>query len=74
MELIDDAAQHAAGHQPSMLQDVLAQRPTEIGVLNEGIVRHARVAGVPVPRHQAVVALIQGLEQSWPAPVAILPS
>ena len=65
MELIDDAAQHAAGHQPSMLQDVLARRATEIGVLNEGIVRQAREAGVPVPSHQAVTALIHGLESSW---------
>ena len=65
MELIDDAARHAAGHQPSMLQDVLARRPTEIGVLNEGIVRQAQDAGVPVPSHQAVTALIHGLESSW---------
>jgi len=65
MELIDDAAQHAAGHQPSMLQDVLARRATEIGVLNEGIVRQAREVGVPVPAHQAVTALVHGLQSSW---------
>ena len=65
MALIDDAARHAAGHQPSMLQDVLARRPTEIGVLNEGIVRQAQDAGVPVPSHQAVTVLIHGLESSW---------
>lgn len=65
MALIDDAAQHAAGHQPSMLQDVLARRPTEIGVLNGGIVRAAQEAGVTVPSHQAVAALIHGLESSW---------
>jgi 2-dehydropantoate 2-reductase len=65
MALIDDAAQHAAGHQPSMLQDVLAGRATEIGVLNEGIVRQAGETGVPVPGHQAVTALIHGLESSW---------
>jgi 2-dehydropantoate 2-reductase len=65
MELIDDAARHAGGHQPSMLQDVLAHRATEIGVLNEGIVQHARELGVPVPLHQAVTALIHGLETSW---------
>jgi 2-dehydropantoate 2-reductase len=65
MALIDDAAQHAAGHQPSMLQDVLARRPTEIGVLNEGIVRQARGVGIPVPAHQAVTALMHGLESSW---------
>jgi 2-dehydropantoate 2-reductase len=65
MELIDDAARHAAGHQPSMLQDVLARRATETGVLNDGIVRQAQHVGVPVPSHQAVAALIHGLENSW---------
>lgn len=65
MELIDDAAQHAAGDQPSMLQDVLARRATEIGVLNGGIVRQAQDEGVPVPSHQAVAAHIHGLESSW---------
>ncbi len=68
MELLDDAGQHAAGHQPSTLQDVLGRRPTEIGMLNEGIVRQAREVGVPVPAHQAVTALIHGLERSWPDP------
>ena len=65
MELIGDAARRAAGHQPSMLQDVLARRATEIGVLNDGIVRQAQDVGVPVPSHQAVAALIHGLENSW---------
>jgi ketopantoate reductase len=68
MELIDDAAQPAAGHQPSMLQDVLARRTTEIGVRNEGVVRMGREVAVPTLRHQAVVALIHGLGRSWSAP------
>jgi 2-dehydropantoate 2-reductase len=48
-----------------MLQDVLARRPTEIGVLNGGIVQRGREAGIPVPLNQAVTALVNGLEQSW---------
>jgi 2-dehydropantoate 2-reductase len=63
--VIDEAVTHAYGHRPSMLQDVLARRPTEIDVLSGGIVRGAREAGVPVPLNQAVTALINGLEQSW---------
>ena len=63
--LIDEAVTHAYGHRPSMLQDVLARRPTEIDVLNGGIVRGAREAGVPVPLNQAATALINGLERSW---------
>jgi len=61
-----------------MLQDVLARQPTEIDVLNGGIVRGGREAGVPVPLNQAVTALINGLEQSWASrpgagPAAIRP-
>jgi 2-dehydropantoate 2-reductase len=65
MTLIDEAATEAGGHRPSMLQDVLARRPTEIDVLNGAIVRLGREAGVPAPLHQAVTALIAGLERSW---------
>jgi 2-dehydropantoate 2-reductase len=65
MALIEAAVTHAHGHRPSMLQDVLARRPTEIDVLNGGIARGAREVGVPVPLNQAVTALINGLEHSW---------
>ena len=50
---------------PSMLQDVLARRPTEVDVLNGGIAAEGRRAGVPTPRHDAMVALVHGLESSW---------
>jgi ketopantoate reductase len=49
----------------SMLQDVQARRPTEIGALNGGIVARGREAGIPVPLNQAVTALINGLKCSW---------
>ena len=39
LAMIEEAVTHAHGHRPSMLQDVLARRPTEIGVLNGAIVR-----------------------------------
>ncbi|HEY2277489.1 MAG TPA: 2-dehydropantoate 2-reductase [Streptosporangiaceae bacterium] len=65
LALIEEAATHAYGHRPSMLQDVLARRPTEIGVLNGGIVARGREAGIPVSLNQAVTALVNGLERSW---------
>jgi 2-dehydropantoate 2-reductase len=64
LAMIDEAVTHARGHRPSMLQDLLAGRPTEIGVLNGGIVRAAGDIGVPVPLNQAVMALVRGLEWS----------
>jgi 2-dehydropantoate 2-reductase len=63
--MIDQAARDNFHHRPSMLQDVLAQRPTEVQALNGGIVRAGADAGVRTPLHAAVTALITGLEQSW---------
>jgi 2-dehydropantoate 2-reductase len=67
--LIDYAARPdvAYDHKASMLQDVEAQRQTEIDFLNGGVVRFGREHGVPTPLNEAVTALIKGLEGSWAA-------
>jgi 2-dehydropantoate 2-reductase len=62
--LVDEAAASNFHHRPSMLQDALARRPTEIGTLNGGIVE-AAPEGVPTPLNEAIVDLVRGLEQSW---------
>ena len=64
-ELVDTLGRANYDHKPSMLQDVLARRRTEIGTLNEGLVAQARAVGVAVAVNQAVVDLIRGLEDSW---------
>ncbi len=66
-ELIDHAARPdvAYGHKASMLQDVEARRMTEIDYLNGGIARFGRELGVATPLHDAVTALIKGVEASW---------
>jgi 2-dehydropantoate 2-reductase len=66
-ELIDHAARPdvAYGHKASMLQDVEARRATEIDYLNGGIARFGRELGVATPLHDAVSALIKGVEASW---------
>jgi 2-dehydropantoate 2-reductase len=63
--LISEEAERNYAHQPSMLQDALAHRPTEVGVLNGGIVQAGAGAGVPTPLHAAITALIGGLEAGW---------
>jgi 2-dehydropantoate 2-reductase len=63
--LVSRAAAENHGHRPSMLQDVQARRPTEIGALNGGIVRAACAAGVPAPLHAAIAALVEGLEAGY---------
>jgi 2-dehydropantoate 2-reductase len=47
------------GHLPSMAQDVLAGRPTEVEQLNEQIRRRGRELGVPTPTHEAVLDLLR---------------
>jgi len=67
LEAVDEAIAEAYDHKPSMLQDVLAHRGTEIDVLNGGISAEGRRVGVPTPLHDAMVALVHGLERSWTA-------
>jgi 2-dehydropantoate 2-reductase len=56
--LISRAARENHDHQPSMLQDVLAGRRTEIDALNGGIVAAGATVGVPTPLHAAIAALV----------------
>jgi 2-dehydropantoate 2-reductase len=67
-ELVDHAARVAYDHRASMLQDVLAERATEVEALNGGIVRFGAERGVPTPLNAAIAALIKGLEYSWKQP------
>lgn len=64
-ESFAEAIETAWSHRPSMLQDVLARRTTEVDVLNGGIADEGRRHGVPTPLHEAMVALVHGLESSW---------
>jgi 2-dehydropantoate 2-reductase len=66
--LISEEAERNHAHRPSMLQDALARRPTEIGALNGGIVQAGADTGVPTPLHAAITALVTGLEAGWTSP------
>lgn len=75
IELPDDPKQmvktaaHAPGtHKASMLQDILAGRPTEVDFMNGAIVQWGEKAGVPTPLNKALWALVKGLEHSWTNP------
>lgn len=63
--LLEESIEPALDHRPSMLQDVLAGRPTEIDQLNGGIVHFGEQVGVPTPLNKAAYGLIKGLESSW---------
>jgi 2-dehydropantoate 2-reductase len=51
----------------SMLQDVEAQRMTEIEAVNGAIVREAAKLGIDAPLNRMMAAMIHGLEASWSA-------
>ena len=64
-ELLEESIEVALDHKPSMLQDVLAQRLTEIDQLNGGIVRFGLEVGIDTPLNRAAWSLVKGLEASW---------
>ncbi|HJR95625.1 MAG TPA: ketopantoate reductase family protein [Gaiellaceae bacterium] len=74
IELHDDpwemnvlATQRGSAHYPSMLEDVDAQRQTEIELITGSLVREAERHDVPVPLHSLLCGLVRGKEASWQA-------
>jgi 2-dehydropantoate 2-reductase len=67
-KMVRFAANAPGKHKASMLQDVLAKRPTEVDFMNGAIVRMGEQAGVPTPLNRALWALVKGLEHSWTNP------
>jgi 2-dehydropantoate 2-reductase len=67
-QLVQKGANAPGKHRASMLQDVVAKRPTEVGFMNGAIVREGEKVGVPTPLNQALWQLIKGLEHSWSDP------
>ncbi|KVL31306.1 ketopantoate reductase family protein [Burkholderia sp. MSMB1835] len=56
---VEHAIREHRGHRPSMLQDVLAGRRTEIDAINGKVVAAAREAGVAVPHAETLLALVR---------------
>ncbi|WP_018914864.1 ketopantoate reductase family protein [Thiomonas sp. FB-6] len=58
-DTLDHALDHHLQHKPSMLQDLLAGRRTEVDAINGEVLRVARWLGIDAPRTQALDALIR---------------
>jgi len=52
-----------AGHKPSMLQDMLAGRRTEVESINGAVVSRAKTLGLAVPHTQVLLGLVRLKEQ-----------
>jgi 2-dehydropantoate 2-reductase len=59
------ATRRGFAHYPSMLEDVEAERPTEIELITGALVREAARLGVFVPLHTALGALVRGREAAY---------
>ncbi len=62
---VRDVARATATNRASMLQDVLRGAPTEIGVINEAIVREGKRLGVATPVNKFIVTTIRAIETSY---------
>jgi 2-dehydropantoate 2-reductase len=56
------ATRRGSAHVPSMLEDIESGRPTEIDLITGALVREADKAGVAVPLHEALYALVRAKE------------
>ncbi len=60
--MVEEAFDHHTHHKPSMLQDILAGRITEIETINGAVVRKAIAAGVETPVTSVVLALVRHVQ------------
>ena len=60
---VEDALNHHIGHQPSLLQDLLAKRPTETDSIHGAVVRAAERHGIATPMTRTLHRLISLAQQ-----------
>ena len=68
---VEEVCVGTADNIASMLQDVLAQRATEIGFINGAIVREGRRLGIPTPVNLTLNSLVEALQDSYEDTVSV---
>jgi 2-dehydropantoate 2-reductase len=63
---VEDALNHHVGHQPSLLQDLLAGRPTETDSIHGAVVRAGERHGIATPMTRTLHRLISMTQQRTP--------
>lgn len=66
---VKEVAQATAGNVASMLQDVLAQRRTEIDYINGAVVDLGQKLGLPTPVNETLTRLVRTIQSSYGAGV-----
>ena len=64
MANLDMAFKEHRGHMPSMLQDILNRRPTEIDFINGAVVAAGEAVGLSLPVNATLTRLVKTLEQA----------
>ncbi|MDQ7734642.1 2-dehydropantoate 2-reductase [Halomonas sp. SpR1] len=59
---VSEALEQHTSHKPSMLQDVLAERPTEIEAICGAAVRRAEEHNIPVPVTRTILGLVRHID------------
>ena len=62
---VSDAFAHHGEHYPSMAQDVMKKRPTEIDSIHGGILAKAREKGISVPCIETICDLVHILQSNY---------
>ena len=65
---VQDALAHHHGHQPSMLQDLLAGRATEVEAIHGAVLQVAKRLGIAVPVTRTLYQLVSLCERAPPHP------
>lgn len=66
-QTLEDLCRATANNRVSMLQDIMAGRPTEIDAICGEVVKRGEALGIPTPRNQTLHALVKGIERSTKA-------
>lgn len=62
VERVEEVCRETANNVSSMLQDIRAQRRTEIDAISGELLRRGQLAGIQMPKTRAVWQLVKGLE------------
>ena len=65
LNMMEDAFRNHYSHMPSMLQDSLAKRTTEVEYINGAIAREAAQLGIAAPTTEVLYRLVRVLEQNY---------
>ena len=62
LEFCMDYLDKAGHHRTSMHVDIEKRNPTEIGFINDKIVKYGKDKGIPTPINSTIVSLVRGSE------------